>query len=617
MSVKEKNIYDIINIRLTLFLACTTDYIRGNFHKVTFIKNKEKIRLFGEIFRTLVWALNVLKDYKVRLYSYIFCLVMHSVYKIYMTSKVGSIVDLALEDNVEKLLKTGGAFVALYVINVLITIACNRFASLNYNRMYNDLEMKAYRKIMDASWEGLSDYHSGDLLTRLSSDIKTVAGNTSGLVPTMIANLTLILGAGVFIVYLDYSMIFLALIICPVVIIASRIFMGKIYQSEARIREIESRINSCNIEAFNNIQAIKAFDLGNQFYDQMNDIEKERKKVDLKTNKFIISSYATSYFAGIIGACILVTWMYHRVHQGVISYGSLSVIAFLAFQIGMATETLLDLMPTIMAYMASADRVRMLLGISDENKASLTPAEIDGFVKESSSRGISVHVEDMIFSYKNGYNVFDGAFFNANQGEIVALVGASGEGKTTMLRILLGIVTAINGRVYVSNGQREIDLGLNTRPILSYVPQGNTMMAGTILDNMRMVNKNATDSEIKKVLECACIYDFVEKLPEGLNYKIGQCGQGLSEGQNQRLSIARALLKNTPLLLMDEATSALDVNTERRLLENIKKMNPNKTIILTTHRPTVLTMCNRVYKIANKKITIIGEEDIQKLMDEF
>ncbi len=575
---------------------------------------KEKLRLFGEIFRTLRWALGTLRNFRIRLYIYVFFLMFQSVYQVYMTGKVGNIIDLAIGDNVDKLIDTAAFFAVLYAVNVVITITCNRFGSKNYNGIYNELELKVYKKIMDASWEGLTDYHSGDLITRLSSDIKTVAGNTSGLVPTMIAKLTLILGAGIYIVYLDYSMIFLALVIAPIVIVASRIFMGKIYRSEARIREIESQINSYNVETFSNIQAIKAFGLGRYFYKKMNDIEVERKNVDLRTNKYIMCSYAASYFSGIIGAGILITWMFHRVHDGYITFGALSVMTFLSFQIGTATEALLDLVPTIMAYMASAERVKKLLSIPDEPDAS---AGADDLICESRGNGIGIHVKDMYFKYSDGHSIFEGVSLDANPGELVALVGPSGEGKTTMLRIILGIVAAYKGRAYASVGNREFELGLKTRSVISYVPQGNTMMSGSIFENMRMVNEEATETQINEALSTACIYDYVKTLPEGLEFKLGENGRGLSEGQNQRLSIARALLKNAPILLMDEATSALDVATERRIIDNIRKKASEKTIIITTHRPTVLSMCDRVYRIADKKITELTENDIQKLLDEF
>lgn len=274
------------------------------------------------------------------------------------------------------------------------------------------------------------------------------------------------------------------------------------------------------------------------------------------------------------------------------------------------------MIPFVMEYMASTERVDKLLSIRDEETKPF-PEGYDKMMEDALREGASVCVSDMYFRYKNGYSVFEGVSMEAHPGEIVALVGPSGEGKTTMLRIILGIVEAYKGEVFSKVGENSIEFGKQTRPMISYVPQGNTMMAGTILENMCIVKPEATEEEIEEVLKTACIYDFIKHLPEGLNHMLGENALGFSEGQNQRLSIARALLKDAPILLMDEATSALDVATERKLLNNIIKKDPKKTVILTTHRPTVLSMCDRVYHIEKKKIRLFGEEEINRLMDEF
>ena len=279
-------------------------------------------------------------------------------------------------------------------------------------------------------------------------------------------------------------------------------------------------------------------------------------------------------------------------------------------------KALLNLIPTVMEYMASAERVKKLLSLNDEEEKN-EPEAVNVFSKDAVMDGTSIKIQDMHFRYKNGYSVFEGASLEAAPGEIVALVGPSGEGKTTMLRIILGIVTAFRGRVEATCGVKSLPLGKQTRQLISYVPQGNTMMAGTILENMKLVKPEATEAEVIDALKTACIYDFVSRLSDGLDHKLGENGLGFSEGQNQRLSIARALLKDAPILLLDEATSALDVTTERNVLNNIMKNDPKKTVILTTHRPTVLSMCNRVYRIGNKTTTVIGDDDIRKLMDEF
>jgi ABC-type multidrug transport system fused ATPase/permease subunit len=409
-------------------------------------------------------------------------------------------------------------------------------------------------------------------------------------------------------------MVLVALVIAPIILIASRIFMGRILESQKKIREIESGINSYNKETFNNIQAVKAFGLGDLFYSKMYNLEVERRRLDLKSNQYSLLSWAVSFFTGIVGGIICLGWMFYRVHTGILSFGKLSVMAFLALQIGTSVKILLNLIPTIMDYVASYERVKILLEINDE-EAYNSSEGVNDFIKNGN--GIAIKISNMFFKYKNGYSVFEDVTLEANPGEIVALVGPSGEGKTTMLRIILGIVTALKGCVVAQNESGEILLGKLTRQFISYVPQGNTMMAGSIIDNLRMIKQDATKEEIEEVLKTACIYDFVQKLPDGIDHMLGESGLGFSEGQNQRLSIARALLKDSPVILMDEATSALDVATERRILNNIMKKDPRKTIILTTHRPTVLTMCDRVYRIADKKVNVIGKDDIQKLLDEF
>lgn len=188
--------------------------------------------------------------------------------------------------------------------------------------------------------------------------------------------------------------------------------------------------------------------------------------------------------------------------------------------------------------------------------------------------------------------------FIANSGEITAVVGPSGEGKTTLIRVLLGLLHPMEGRAELKNAEGiKCRLSARTREFFSYVPQGNTIFAGSIAENMRMVKEDATDEEIREVLEMACAYDFVKKLPKGMETVVGEKGSGLSEGQAQRLAIARALLKNAPVLILDEATSALDIDTEERVLKNIMKKEKGRTCIVTTHRPSVLSVSDHIYEI--------------------
>ncbi|MCR4792390.1 MAG: ABC transporter ATP-binding protein/permease [Lachnospiraceae bacterium] len=579
-------------------------------------KSKEKKSSLRNVAEALKWNFTIFKKYRLRLFLMVLFVIFQRLFELYMTTRVGSIVDLALEDNVHTLIRSTAILMGMYFMNFLISLFNGRFCAYNFNDMYNHMELITYRKIMDASWSDLTDYHSGDLMTRLTSDIKNIADTTNGLLSTIVSNIIVITGAGLYLLYLDYSIILVAVLIAPIVLISSRIFMGRIYSSQKRIKEIESDIASYNKETFNNIQAVKAFGLGDVFYSRMENLEKQRMKADLRSNKYSMASWGLSFFTGVIGASVCIGWLFYRVHTGVISFGSLSVMAFLAMQVGTMLKALLHMIPTIMNYVTSTERVNKLMKLGDEEKHPLTDEE-KKFLERASEEGVSVKINDMHFNYRNGYQVFEGVSLEADPGEIVALVGPSGEGKTTMLRIILGIVNACKGEVYAESSGGRMDFGKQTRALISYVPQGNTMMAGSILENMRMVKPDATVEEIEEALKKASIYDFIKTLPDGLDHRLGENSLGFSEGQNQRLSIARALLKDAPILLMDEATSALDVASERAVLNNIVKSDPRKTLILTTHRPTVLTMCDRVYHIQNKKISLFSEKDIQKLMDEF
>ena len=227
-------------------------------------------------------------------------------------------------------------------------------------------------------------------------------------------------------------------------------------------------------------------------------------------------------------------------------------------------------------------------------------------------------MRDVNFSYIEGNRVITDSAFVAKPGEIVALVGPSGEGKTTMIRLILGLIRPEKGEAYLkaSNG-KQVEMNADTRHLFAYVPQGNTILSGTIAENLRMVKQDATDEEMIEALKISCAWDFVKEMDETIYTKIGERGRGFSEGQAQRIAIARAVLRDAPVLLLDEATSALDVTTERKVLRNIIQQRPNKTCIVTTHRPSVLNMCQRVYRVMETQVTELSEEESSKMAMDF
>lgn len=310
---------------------------------------------------------------------------------------------------------------------------------------------------------------------------------------------------------------------------------------------------------------------------------------------------------GAFGYCLFRLWTHD------ITYGTMTLFLQQKNNLSGAFGNVVSIIPSFLNSSISAHRIRELVELPKEVHIPES-GEMDKYVEE----GFEIRMRDVNFSYVKDTRVITESTFKACPGEIVALVGPSGEGKTTMIRLILGLVRPEEGQVVMraSKGQ-EIEMNAETRHLFAYVPQGNTILSGTIAENMRIVKEDATDEEIIEALKTACAWDFVEKLPEMINSSLGERGRGLSEGQAQRIAIARAVLRDAPILLLDEATSALDVTTERTVLRNIVQRHPNKTCIVTTHRPSVLNMCQRVYRVMETKVTELSEEEAGKMAIDF
>ena len=302
------------------------------------------------------------------------------------------------------------------------------------------------------------------------------------------------------------------------------------------------------------------------------------------------------------GYCLYLLW------SGRIVYGTMTLFLSQSAKLSTTFRSLVGVVPAFLTSAVSARRIRELTELARE------PRIVGGV--DVGQGGFSVCMEDVHFSY-GGEPVVRNAQFLARPGEIVALVGPSGGGKTTMLRLMLGLVRPGQGRVYLRSADGvETAAGMDVRPLIAYVPQGNTVLSGTIADNLRLVRPEATEEEMERALRLACAWDFVSRMPQGLESSVGERGRGLSEGQAQRLAIARAILKDAPVLLLDEATSALDVATERQVLRSIVAGCPDKTCIITTHRPTVLGLCGRVYRVLDGVVQpLTPEESAAMAMD--
>ena len=305
--------------------------------------------------------------------------------------------------------------------------------------------------------------------------------------------------------------------------------------------------------------------------------------------------------------CLYLLW------SGKILYGTMTLFLSQGTKLNSAFNSLVRTVPNFLNASVSARRIRELYALEPEPE--LPGSET---LEREAAQGFTVCVEHAGYAYRPGEPVLRDAALLAAPGEIVALVGPSGGGKTTLVRLLLGLIRPSEGRAFLRTaGGCEEEMNASLRKFFSYVPQGNTLLSGTIAENLRIVRPDASDEALTAALEAACAWEFVCAMPDGLNASVGEHGHGLSEGQAQRIAIARALLRDAPVLLLDEATSALDVATERRILRNLVAEYPHKTCIVTTHRPTVIGLCARVYHVSNGTLQELTPQEAEQLAMEF
>ena len=521
-----------------------------------------------------------------------------------------------------------GEVVKYFAITIGLAVGNMAFSQLSgYLNMIislkvdNEIRGEIFEKILVTDWESITEYHSGDLLTRWSSDTSNISSGVLNYIPNAIIYSFKFFGSLAIVLYYDPTFAIFALLGAPVSLIMSRTLMKRMRNNNDRSAKMNAKMSGFNQETFVNIQTIKAFDLVELYGRYLKQLQQDYLDMKIDFQKLSIKTSVLMSLVGMVVSYSCYGWGIYRVFSGAISYGTMTLFISMSGNLTGALNSLVSLVPGAISLTTSARRLMDIVEMPQEDYSKR--AEADAYEKAHRAEGISVELKDVDYTYHTGTEVFRGASFEAHPHEIVALVGPSGEGKTTLLRLLLALLKPKAGKEYLYGGSRKasgdegIELAPFSRQFFAYVPQGNTMFSGTIAENLRKVKEDATDEELQNALKMACAWEFVEKLPNGMETKLHERGGGLSEGQNQRLSIARAILRKAPILLLDEATSALDVETERRVLKNIMADTYPRTCIVTTHRPTVLTMCNRVYGIRDMKCQVLTDEEIRQRIEEF
>ena len=532
------------------------------------------------------------------------------------------------------ILTVGSGALSLATSSVLNRLLAKLRIDINH-----DIQADIFDQIIDADWLAISGYANGDVLHRFRSDTETVATNAISWLPSIIISIYNFIATFFVIWHFNIVMAVFAFASAPVLLASSKFLITKQREYNKKMKEMNAKVVTFEVETFYNMDTIKSFGISSLYGRKLRDWQQKYRKTVLDHNLFTIKTNVFLSVMGMIikyaafGYCLFLLWTRQ------ITYGTMTLFLQQRSNLEGAFRNMVGIIPSFLTSSVSAHRIRELAQLKKEQHFGVAGEQNEAFEGyrvskaerlspdvlpdkdgnlHSTTDGVRVEMHNVDFAYKEGKPVIASSDFTAHPGEIVAIVGPSGEGKTTMIRLILGLVHPSAGQVsLIPSDGTVITSNADTRHIFAYVPQGNTILSGTIAENMRMVKEDATDEEIIEALKTACAWSFVQNLPSGIDSPVGERGRGLSEGQAQRIAIARAVLRNAPVLLLDEATSALDITTERTVLRNLTFQNPARTCIVTTHRPTVLGISSRVYRVMDTHLTELSEEESAKMAMDF
>lgn len=583
--------------------------------KLAFYIRRIKEGRLQEMWRQTKWIYGYARHYWLAMILYTALGMVSTVVALLSSFVSRDLVDIITGRQTGAVVATFAAMIGLGVGSTILGMVSGFATNWISMRVNNEIKADIFEKILVTDWESLTNYHSGDLLTRWSSDASNISSGVLNFIPNAIIYSFRFVSAFAVVIYNDYTFAIFAFLGMPVSLLLSKTLMRRMINNNKRSAALGAKTSGFNQETFANIQIIKSFDLIRLYGQRLRQLQNEYVEMQMEFQKMSIWTSLLLTTVGMVVSYAAYGWGIYRVWSGAITYGAMTMFLGLSGTLTAALQNLTSLVPTTIGLTTSAGRLMDIVEMPREDYSK--EPEVAEFMEKHRRDGVSLELRNIGYTYMNGTEVFRHASMEAHPHEIIGLVGPSGEGKTTMMRLLLSLALPKEGGAVFRAGEDSIALSPATRRLIAYVPQGNTMMSGTIAENMRNVKPDATDEDIVEVLKLACAWEFVSKLPDGIHSAVKERGGGFSEGQAQRLAIARALLRRSPVLLMDEATSALDVATERRVLRSIMTDEYPRTCIVTTHRPTVLTMCDRVYAIRDKQCKVLERGEVDALIRDF
>lgn len=512
-----------------------------------------------------------------------------------------NVIDAALSDPDRTIVKKALCLLGLILIRLALSWLGKNLSGISEDRMTMNLRAYMMDIFMGQEYREISRCHTGELMTRITSDVNIISSNVVSLIPNILQFLTRLVCAYAVLYQLDHQFAITILLVGSVLFLVIQPMRPYMKRMHRKVQEKEGKLRSFMQEVLESQLVIRVFHVEDQVKIRMASLQEESYQI--KRKRRYINSFANTGIQLVfqIGYIYALVWSAFHLGKGTISAGTLTAVLQLVNQIQNPLMNLSNVLPGVFAVLASAERLMEM----EKKESRKMPALTDLTAEEIYHNLDAIEGTDITFAYAKGSeHVLEHADFTLNKQEFVSIVGPSGIGKSTLVKLLLGIYPLETGeiRLRMKDGS-YLELPEELPGLYAYVPQGNCMFSGTIEETLCFFREGIQKEEIWEALRVTCADTFVKELPQGLHTVIGERGLGLSEGQLQRLAIARALLSGAPILLLDEATSALDMQTECRLLENLQAMK-DKTCLFITHRAAAGAICTKEIRIQEKKLYI-------------
>ena len=505
------------------------------------------------------------------------------------------IIDIATGVREGSLVTYGIVMAALMLAEIGVRALDSWIANTLSVRNRNRLRYRLFARLMQSEWRGLEQHHSGDVLNRLINDITTVSSLITETASALIITVVQLIASFFFLYYMDRTLALIVVCIMPLFLVFSRFYVRRMRGMTKDVRESDSRIHAVMQESLQNKLVIKTLEQDSKLLGKLDGLQDTLEEQVLRRTRFSIGSRAVVSAGFATGYLTAFLWGVFRIAAGCITFGVMTAFLQLVGRVQRPITDIARMIPGMVGAVTSGERLMELEELPLEE--TTTPQMVDGTA--------GVRLEDVTFHYAEGdRDILKHFSADFPPHTATAILGETGAGKTTLIRLLLALVKPVEGKVVVydelaeKGESHEYAASPDTRCNFVYVPQGNTLFSGTIRDNLLLGDSASSDERMWAALDMACA-DFVRRLPQGLDTPCGEGGGGLSEGQAQRIAIARSLLRPGSILLLDESTSALDVETERELLRRITEGEQGKTLIFITHRPSVTDYCDRIIRIKN------------------